>query len=93
MTGVRPSFLDRLTRSRRETVEKTAVEAAGGGAAGPTVVQIDATALSRVFSAPMWLRDLGLLAWFLVGVAVVLVGLVWLLVARPKENIQEDAQA
>ena len=43
------------------------------------VVQIDATALSRVFSAPMWLRDLGLLAWFLVGVAVLLVGLVWLL--------------
>jgi predicted PurR-regulated permease PerM len=45
----------------------------------PTVVQIDATSLSRVFSAPMWLRDLGLLAWFLVGVAVLLVGLVWLL--------------
>ena len=44
-----------------------------------TVVQIDASALSRVFSAPMWLRDLGLLAWFLVGVAIVLVGLVWLL--------------
>jgi predicted PurR-regulated permease PerM len=48
-------------------------------APGPTVVQLDATSLSRVFSAPMWLRDLGLLAWFLVGVAVVLVGLVWLL--------------
>jgi predicted PurR-regulated permease PerM len=46
---------------------------------GPTVVQIDATSLSRVFSAPMWLRDLGLLAWFLVGVALLLVGLVWLL--------------
>jgi predicted PurR-regulated permease PerM len=45
----------------------------------PTVVQIDATSLSRVFSAPMWLRDLGLLAWFLVGVAVLLVGLTWLL--------------
>ena len=44
-----------------------------------TVVEIDATSLSRVFSAPMWLRDLGLLAWFLVGVAVLLVGLVWLL--------------
>jgi predicted PurR-regulated permease PerM len=42
-------------------------------------VQIDATSLSRVFSAPMWLRDLGLLAWFLVGVGVLLVGLVWLL--------------
>ena len=47
--------------------------------ASPTVVTIDATALSRVFSAPMWLRDLGLLAWFLVGVGLVLVGLVWLL--------------
>jgi putative heme transporter len=46
---------------------------------GPAVVQIDVTSLSRVFSAPMWLRDLGLLAWFLVGVAIVLVGLVWLL--------------
>ncbi len=47
--------------------------------AGPTVVQIDATSLSRVFSAPIWLRDLGLLAWFLVGVAILLVGLTWLL--------------
>ena len=44
-----------------------------------TVVQIDVSSLSRVFSAPIWLRDLGLLAWFLVGVAVVLVGLVWIL--------------
>jgi predicted PurR-regulated permease PerM len=42
-------------------------------------VQIDATSLSRVFSAPMWLRDLGLLAWFLVGVGILLVGLTWLL--------------
>lgn len=45
----------------------------------PTVVQIDASSLSRVFSAPMWLRDLGLLAWFLVGVGILLFGLVWLL--------------
>jgi predicted PurR-regulated permease PerM len=44
-----------------------------------TVVEIDASSLSRVFSAPMWLRDLGLLAWFLVGVAILLVGLTWLL--------------
>jgi len=44
-----------------------------------TVVEIDATSLSRVFSAPMWLRDMGLLAWFLVGVGILLVGLVWLL--------------
>jgi len=44
-----------------------------------TVVKIDATSLSRVFSAPMWLRDLGLLAWFLVGVGLVLFGVIWLL--------------
>ncbi len=44
-----------------------------------TVVKIDATSLSRVFSAPMWLRDLGLLAWFLVGVGLVLMGAIWLL--------------
>ncbi len=43
-----------------------------------TIVEIDATALSRVFSAPMWLRDLGLLAWFLVGVSILLVGLIFL---------------
>lgn len=47
--------------------------------AQPTIVQIDATALSRVFSAPTWLRDLGLLAWFLVGVGILLVGVVVLL--------------
>ena len=40
---------------------------------------IDPRALSGVFAAPRWLRDLGLLAWFLVGVALVLVGTVWLL--------------
>jgi predicted PurR-regulated permease PerM len=45
----------------------------------PTVVRIDASALSRVFSAPMWLRDLGLLSWFLVGLGLVLVGAVWLI--------------
>jgi predicted PurR-regulated permease PerM len=73
------SFLDRLKKGRGEAADGVAREVAGPEAAAPTVVQIDATALSRVFSAPMWLRDLGLLAWFLVGVAVLLVGLVWLL--------------
>jgi predicted PurR-regulated permease PerM len=32
-----------------------------------------------MFSAPMWLRDLGLLSWFLIGFALVLVGATWLL--------------
>ena len=46
------------------------------------VVQLDADqlkALSTVFSAPRWLRDLGVASWFLVGVAVLLVGLTWVL--------------
>jgi predicted PurR-regulated permease PerM len=70
---VKISFFDRFSGKHES---ESAVAAA---AAGPSVVQIDATALSRVFSAPMWLRDLGLLAWFLVGVGLVLFGLVWLL--------------
>ena len=71
---MRLRFLDRF--SSRGDGHEPANAAAG---TAPTVVQIDATSLSRVFSAPMWLRDLGLLAWFLVGVGILLVGLVWLL--------------
>ena len=70
MPAMNIPFLDRLSRKPA---------AAGPAPEAATVVRIDATALSRVFSAPIWLRDLGLLAWFLVGVGLVLVGLVWLL--------------
>jgi predicted PurR-regulated permease PerM len=47
-----------------------------------TVVQLDADQLrqlSAVFSAPRWLRDLGVASWLLVGVAALLVGLTWIL--------------
>jgi putative heme transporter len=46
------------------------------------VVQLDPDQLrqmSAVFSAPRWLRDLGLASWLLVGVAALLVGLTWML--------------
>jgi putative heme transporter len=66
---VRAKLFDRFSRARGRGQEPDE----------PTVVQIDASSLSRVFSAPMWLRDLGLLAWFLVGVGILLFGLVWLL--------------
>ncbi len=69
MARVKLGLFDRFSKEHAAPAEPEA----------PTVVQIDATSLSRVFSAPMWLRDLGLLAWFLVGVALLLVGLVWLL--------------
>jgi predicted PurR-regulated permease PerM len=48
----------------------------------PEVVQLDESQLLRlsaVFSAPRWLRDLGVLAWLLLGVVLLLVGLIWLL--------------
>jgi putative heme transporter len=43
------------------------------------VVQVDLEQLSAVFAAPRWLRDLGLLSWFLVGVAALVVGVIFLL--------------
>jgi predicted PurR-regulated permease PerM len=43
------------------------------------VVEIEPGELAGVFAAPTWLRDVGLTAWLLVGVALFLVGAVWLL--------------
>ncbi len=69
---------DFFARLRHRDAEAKA-ETGEPAAEQPTVVQIDASSLSRVFSAPIWVRDLGLLAWFLVGAAVLVVGLTWLL--------------
>lgn len=44
-----------------------------------TVLEIEPGQLGRVFVAPPWLRDAGLVAWLIVGVVLVLVGAVWLL--------------
>lgn len=35
--------------------------------------------LSGIFSAPAWLRDLGVMSWLLVGVTVLVAGTIWLL--------------
>jgi putative heme transporter len=52
----------------------------GGPGNGDTeFVEIDTGELSGIFAAPMWLRDLGIMAWLLVGIAGMLVGAVWLL--------------
>jgi putative heme transporter len=72
-----PHTLDLFKRFRHEP--KPEPQPSPSPESGPTVVQIDASSLSRVFSAPVWVRDLGLMAWFLVGVAVLIVGLTWLL--------------
>src|SRR5918994_1710118 len=43
------------------------------------VIEVEPGALSGLFAAPRWLRDLGFSAWLLVGVGAALVGLIWLL--------------
>jgi predicted PurR-regulated permease PerM len=42
-------------------------------------VELEPGELSRIFSVPSWLRDLGLMSWLLVGTFLLLVGVVWLL--------------
>jgi predicted PurR-regulated permease PerM len=42
-------------------------------------VEIDASGLSGLFEVPQWLRGAGQTSWLLVGLAVLLVGVIWLL--------------
>jgi putative heme transporter len=42
-------------------------------------VVLDSGELAHMFEPPPWVRELGLLAWFLVGVGVALFGLIWIL--------------
>jgi putative heme transporter len=44
-----------------------------------TVLEIEPGELGRVFVAPRWLRDAGLVAWLIVGIVLVVAGAVWLL--------------
>jgi predicted PurR-regulated permease PerM len=61
-------FRGRLRRPGRE-----------GADAGDEVIEIEPGALSGIFAAPKWMRDLGFSAWLLVGVGAALVGAIWLL--------------
>jgi predicted PurR-regulated permease PerM len=62
----------RLRRHHREPAE-------GQGATEDEVLELDPRELHGLFATPGWLRDLGVSAWLLVGVTLLLVGLVWLL--------------
>jgi putative heme transporter len=68
MSERRITFRGRLRRPGRES--------AGGE---DEVIEIEPGALSGIFAAPKWMRDLGFSSWLLVGVAAALVGLIWLL--------------
>lgn len=50
----------------------------GEPTAQPDYIELDGADLTGVISVPGWLRDIGLMAWLLVGVTVFLVGMVWL---------------
>lgn len=49
------------------------------GATEDEVIEIEPGALSGLFAAPQWLRDLGFSSWLLVGFGAALIGTVWLL--------------
>jgi predicted PurR-regulated permease PerM len=46
---------------------------------GPDGAGLEPNELAGLFTAPKWLRDLGLSAWLAVGVTLAVVGLVWIL--------------
>jgi predicted PurR-regulated permease PerM len=46
---------------------------------GTEFVELAPGELSGIFSAPAWLRDLGVMAWLLVGVTLLVAGVIWLL--------------
>jgi putative heme transporter len=50
----------------------------GPGSSEEQVVEIDPSELVGVFKVPDWLRNVGLMAWLLVGITVLIGGLVWL---------------
>lgn len=68
MSERRPILRGRLRRPGREQ-----------GPVEDEVIEIEPGALSGIFAAPRWLRDLGFSAWLLVGIAAALVGAIWLL--------------
>jgi len=64
----RAIFRGRLRRPGRE-----------GAGGEDEVIEIEPGALSGIFAAPKWMRDLGFSSWLLVGVAAALVGAIGLL--------------
>ena len=42
-------------------------------------IEIDPAELTGIIRVPAWLRDLGLMAWLLVGLGVLIAGMIWIL--------------
>ncbi len=67
--------------SERRTIFRGRLRRPGGEGDGgeEEVIEIDPGALSGIFAAPRWLRDLGFSSWLLVGAGAALIGAIWLL--------------
>src|SRR5688572_29625716 len=63
----------------RGRLRRQRADADATGEPDALVVEIQPGELRGVFAAPGWLRDLGGMAWLLVGVTLLLVAAVWLL--------------
>ncbi|HXR30368.1 MAG TPA: AI-2E family transporter [Solirubrobacterales bacterium] len=68
MSERRAIFRGRLRRPGRESAEEE-----------DEVIEIEPGALSGIFAAPKWMRDLGFSSWLLVGFGAALIGAIWLL--------------
>lgn len=64
-----------MIRGRIRHQKKASVDAEGERS---EVVEIDPAELSGIFRVPDWLRDIGFMAWLLVGIALLIGALVWL---------------
>ena len=42
-------------------------------------IEVDPGELTGILSVPGWLRDVGLMAWLLVGIGVFVAGMIWIL--------------
>lgn len=69
MSERRAIFRGRLRRPGRESA----------GGEEDEVIEIEPGALSGIFAAPKWMRDLGFSSWLLVGAGAALAGAIWLL--------------
>src|SRR4051794_4229151 len=50
-----------------------------GAAEETRILELEPGALGRLFVAPDWLRNAGVVAWLIVGIVLVVMGLIWLL--------------
>jgi predicted PurR-regulated permease PerM len=73
------AYLDSMKRRKISARRQWRGRRAGRPTSQPEYIDIEPGELTTLFQAPQWLRNLGVAAWLLVGVAAALVGAVWLL--------------